>query len=90
VERRFLFGQPVLPAKPAAHGPKRVFILGAYPSALHVRWFGPDRDCLIQAVAVDNEPEPFWTGADERERIEAWLGRVSFHDDWAGWNPAAS
>lgn len=87
MERRFLFGQPVLPAKPAAHGPKRVFILGAYPSALHVRWFGPGRDCLIQAVAVDNEPEPFWTGADERERIEDWLGRVSFHDDWGRVEP---
>jgi uracil-DNA glycosylase len=82
VERRFLFGQPVLPARPAADGPRRLFVLGAYPSALHVRWFGPDGSCLIQAVAVDNEPEPFWTGSDEAERIERWLESVAFRAEW--------
>ncbi len=35
---RFPFGRPVLPCKPSANGPRKVFILGAYPSALHIRW----------------------------------------------------
>lgn len=82
MERRFLFGRPVLPAKPVADGSRRLFVLGAYPSALHVRWFGPDGGCLIQAVAVDNEPEPFWTGSDEAERIERWLECVAFREEW--------
>ena len=82
MERRFLFGRQVSPTKPVADGPRRVFVLGAYPSALHVRWFGPEGDLLIQAVAVDNEPEPFWTGDDQRDRIDAWVDSVSFRDDW--------
>jgi hypothetical protein len=82
MKRQFLFGRPVLPAKPTADSPRPLFVLGAYPSALHVRWFGPDGACLIQAVAVDNEPEPFWTGSDEQKHIDTWLSRVSFRDDW--------
>ncbi len=87
MERRFLFGQPVLPAKPVADGPRRLFVLGAYPSALHVRWFGPNGNCLIQAVAVDNEPEPFWTGSDESDLIERWLENVSFSGEWGRVEP---
>lgn len=90
MERRFLFGQPVLPAKPVADGPRRVFVLGAYPSALHVRWFGPARDLLIQAVAIDNEPEPFWTGDDQSDRIDSWLDAVSFRDDWGRVEPCGN
>lgn len=90
MERRFLFGQPVLSTKPSADGRRSVFVLGAYPSALHVRWFGPDGNpCipLIKAVAVDNEPEPFWDGNDERERVERWAAIVSFCDDWGHVEP---
>lgn len=32
----------------------------------------------IQALAVDNEPEPFWTGADQEARIEVWKEAVNF------------
>ncbi|NTW88153.1 MAG: hypothetical protein HGB26_03320 [Desulfobulbaceae bacterium] len=87
MERRFLFGQPVRGAKHLADGPRRLFVLGAYPSAIHVRWFGPDGDLLIQAVAVENEPEPFWTGNDQRDRIDTWLDAVSFRDDWGRVEP---
>jgi hypothetical protein len=82
VELNYLFGRPVLPARPSTNGPREVLILGAYPSALHIRWVVPGLARLIQAVAVDNEPEPFWTGADERARIERWQRDVSFHDSW--------
>jgi uracil-DNA glycosylase len=71
---RFPFGQPLLPCQPVADGPRRVLVLGAYPSALHVAWTPPATAGRggIKALPVDNEPEPFWTGADEAARIDAW------------------
>ena len=77
----FLFGQPVLPARPKADSVKQVFVLGAYPSALHVRWTYNEKE-LIKAVAIDNEPEPFWTGADQEERIAAWKEKVKWDGRW--------
>jgi hypothetical protein len=73
---RFPFGRPVLPCRPAADGARRVFVLGAYPSALHVRWTSPD--AAIRALPVDNEPEPFWDGADEAARFDTWRRAVGF------------
>lgn len=46
-----------------------VFVLGVYASALHVRWQRPDGAVMVQALAVDDEPEVFWDGADAAERI---------------------
>ena len=37
----FPFGRPVVACEPAATGRAAVFVLGAYPSALHVRWHPP-------------------------------------------------
>lgn len=67
----FPFGRPVLPVVPAADDQRRVFVLGVYPSAVHAKWVGADGKQAIRAVAVDNEPEPFWTGADAAERVDA-------------------
>ncbi len=78
----YLFGRPVIASKPRADGPRDVFVLGAYPSALHVRWQVPGRARAVQAVAVDSEPEPFWTGDDEDSQIERWLREISFHPSW--------
>jgi len=33
-------------------------------------------------LAVDNEPEPFWTGADEVRRVERWMSQVDWSDAW--------
>jgi hypothetical protein len=79
---RFLFGMPVRPAHHSGTGRNRVFILGAYPSALHIRWISPDPGISISAVAVDNEPEPFWNGDDEQERIHAWKEKASWQAAW--------
>lgn len=73
----FLFGTPVAPCHAAASGVRRLFVIGAYPSALHVQWRAPGWKRPIQAVAVDNEPEPFWTGTDEVVRIRAWMATVA-------------
>lgn len=84
---QFLFGRAVLPAQAVAHGPCKLFVLGAYPSALHVRWFCDGLSKPIRAVAVDNEPEPFWDGADEVERITEWKAAVSFREEWGRVEP---
>lgn len=85
----FPFGQPVLPRPASADGPRRCFLLGAYPSALHVRWAPPPgRYRPIRAVPVDNEPEPFWQGADQEQRVERWRAEVGFDRAWGTVAPA--
>jgi hypothetical protein len=76
----FPFGRPLIARPPVADGPRPLFILGAYPSAFHVAWRPPAASGLasIKAVAVDNEPEPFWTGADEPGRLISWKHAVEF------------
>jgi hypothetical protein len=74
----FPFGRPVVACKPSAADRRPLFVLGAYPSALHVAWTPPTPFRSIQALAVDNEPEPFWTGADQESRVDAWKRLVGF------------
>ncbi len=73
----FPFGRPVLRRKPSAKSRRRVFVLGAYPSALHIAWWSPHRKG-IRALVVDNEPAAFWAAEDERPQIEAWKAAVHF------------
>jgi hypothetical protein len=78
----FPFGRPVLPRPPSASTTKRVFILGAYPSALHVAW-RPPTGKPIKAMAVDNEPVPFWNGDKEKQHIAQWKTAVGFKEgEW--------
>lgn len=58
----FPFGRPIESVTQADRGPKRLFVLGAYASAVSARWVGDDGSTLINAVAVASEPEPFWRG----------------------------
>jgi hypothetical protein len=83
---RYPFGQPVLRCTPSASGPRRLFVLGAYPSALHVRW-KPEGQPGIKAMAVDNEPEPFWEGNDEERRVDEWKDRVGYQATWGAITP---
>jgi len=80
----FPFGSPVRPC--AADVPERTFatlILGAYPRALHVRWTPPAESGLsrISALAVDNEPQPFWDGTGADALVEEWRSQV-FRPEW--------
>lgn len=79
---QFVFGRPVVPAKPVADGARDLFVLGAYPSALHVKWRLPHDLGLIRAIAVDNEPEPFWNGDQEEAYFRLWKEAVSFQPAW--------
>ncbi len=87
----FPFGQEVTPCKPSASDRRPLFILGAYPSALHVKWTPPlgAGARFVRALAVDNEPEPFWDGKDEAGRVDAWRHRVRWRDEWGRAEPAA-
>ena len=74
------FGRNVTPRNASAGGPRELFVLGAYRSALHVRWQPPGGKA-VAALPVDDEPEPFWTGHDAADRIAVWL-------DWLLPDPA--
>jgi hypothetical protein len=77
----FPFGAPVVDSTPSASSPRKYFILGAFPSALHVRWAGSD-GTKIGALPVDNEPEPFWDGEDAELRVEKWKAAIDFQEAW--------
>jgi hypothetical protein len=61
---RYPFGRPVEPRR-SFRNRGGYFVLGAYPSALHVHWTAPS-GAEIAALAVDNEPAPFGTAASSR------------------------
>lgn len=78
----FPFGRPVTPRLPSASSPRPLFVLGAYPSALHVEWIPPEPFSRIRAIPIDNEPSPFWDGADHAERVDLWKDEVGFDERW--------
>lgn len=87
---QYLFGKSVIQARASATRKRKVFLIGAYPSALHIRWSHPELARPIAAVAVDNEPEPFWTGIDEIQRIESWKTSVQWRTQWGIVQPCGS
>jgi hypothetical protein len=67
---RFPFGQKLTPVPHTHSGRTNIFVLGAYSSALHARWkFGPRGSDRVKALAIANEPEPFWGGMGEMDLI---------------------
>jgi uracil-DNA glycosylase len=79
----FPFGAPVLACAvevPTDSYP--VAVVGAYPSAQHVRWRPPPGfGRPVAALPVDNEPAPFWDGTHAEELIDSWHSRF-FSLDW--------
>jgi len=82
----FPFGQPLLPRPPSARERRPVYVLGAYPSGLHVQWKAPALPTLtrrtVRALLVDNEPTPFWSGDGQEDRVEEWRDRVQWQPAW--------
>lgn len=79
----FPFGRPATDRPPRVPtGGADLFVLGVYPSALHVRWQRPDGAVQVQALAVDDEPEVFWDGADGAERVRRWSEQVGWQPTW--------
>jgi hypothetical protein len=60
-------------------------VLGVYPSALHIRWTHPRG--RIAALAVDQEPWPFWEGHDDVDRVERWRQAVGWQSEWGDAEP---
>ena len=65
----FPFGQPVRRVVQEHRGAKRVFVLGAYSSAVHARWIGPDGKTVVMALGVASEPCIFWPGDSAAEIV---------------------
>lgn len=84
----FPFGAPVLslatglPARQVS-----AFVLGAYPSALHVEWRTPDGR-RVAALPVDNEPYPFWDGSGMDEFFDRWRTQY-FRPQWGSVTPSS-
>ncbi|WP_345204001.1 hypothetical protein [Fodinibacter luteus] len=66
----------------------RAFVLGAYPSALHVEWTPPPPlGRRIAALPVDNEPYPFWDGLGMDHFVERWRSE-HFDPSWGRVRPS--
>jgi hypothetical protein len=65
----FPFGRPIRPVAQTDRGPKRVFVLGVYASAVHARWVSDTGRTVISALAVASEPEIFWRGDGAEEIV---------------------
>jgi uracil-DNA glycosylase len=79
---RFPFGRLVSARPPSADSVKPFFVLGAYPSALHVEWQPPQPFKRVQALAVDDEPTPFWDGSGHEAALARWKHCVGFDESW--------
>lgn len=83
---RFPFGDPSTPRQPRRPaGVAAAFVLGVYPSAIHVRWDLPawahsEHGPVVGALAIADEPTVFWDGANDHELVAAWKARVGFRD----------
>jgi hypothetical protein len=86
LEGVFPFGSPSRRCQPRRAGAAEAVVLGVYPSALHIRWSGPRQ--RIAALAVAEEPWPFWTGEDEVERVADWRRAVGWLPEWGSAEPA--
>ena len=85
----FPFGLPLRSCAQTRASPHRCFVLGAYPSALHVQWKLPGEvGGSVRALAIDNEPEPFWSGQGEDEKVSLWLSRVGWDAKFGEARPA--
>ena len=65
----FPFGSTLKPVEQEDRGPKDLFVLGVYASAVHARWLDASGKSLVNALAVASEPKIFWDGTDARSII---------------------
>lgn len=81
----FPFGETVRRLVQQDRGPKKVFVLGVYASAVHARW-KKDNKIVCQALAVASEPRIFWDG-DPREAADI-INRISIPEQMGSLEPA--
>ncbi len=83
---KFPFGQPLFPVKQQDRSPKKVFVLGVYASAVHVKWRDSLGSVLVQALAVASEPYIFWRG----DGCEEIIKRISIPREAGMLEPASA
>ena len=81
----FPFGQPIVTVTQSSRGPRRVFFLGVYGSAVHAQWIGTDHTTRIKALAAASEPEIFWTG----DGVDDPIRKVAIPEEAGRLKPAA-
>ena len=81
----FPFGQPVERVAQPDRGPKRIFVLGVYASAVHARWDDANGKLLVRALGVASEPCIFWCG----EGLEDIVSRIDVPPEAGSLRPAA-
>ena len=67
----FPFGSPIHVVEQIHRGPKRVFVLGVYASAVHARWIDPRGNTVAGALAIASEPYIFWRGDKADDLVNA-------------------
>ena len=83
----FPFGQPIIPVRQVDNGhSKKMFILGVYASAVHVKWYGADGKLRIRAMAVASEPEIFWRG--NNEYVKEVIRKINLNPKYGHLEPA--
>lgn len=85
--RQFPFGGKLKNVIQTDRGPKKVFILGVYASAVHARWVGENGKEKVRALAVASEPCIFWRG--DREEAEKIISRIDMPPGLGRLVPAA-
>ncbi len=86
LEGVFPFGAASGRCEPRRVSDASAFVLGVYPSALHVQWTHPE--ARVAALAVAPEPWPFWPGDDQDDRVQAWRAEVGWQEEWGTARPA--
>ena len=81
----FPFGETVHPLVQQDRGPKKVFVLGVYASAVHARWIKDDK-LMCEALAVASEPRIFWDG-NQKEAAEI-ISRINIPEQMGTLEPA--
>lgn len=64
----FPFGEPLNVVQQTDRSPKKVFVLGAYASAVMAKWVDARGKEIVSALPVASEPTPFWNG-DKADNI---------------------
>lgn len=83
----FPFGQKLKRLEQECRTPKDVFVLGAYASAVHARWVGPNGKIISAALAVASEPRIFWDG--HKEEAECIIASINIPEGMGHLAPAA-
>ncbi len=86
LEGVFPFGAASGRCEPRRVSDASAFVLGVYPSALHVQWTHPE--ARVAALAVAPEPWPFWPGEDQEHQVHAWQAEVGWQEEWGTVRPA--